>query len=141
MVEGYFDFAQALQAGVTPVVATCGTAVTDQQTRLLKRFTSKVILSFDPDVAGQGASARSGELLVSGGFNVNVAILADGEDPDTCVRRHGSAHYVEQLRNSTPYLEYVIARAAARPQSFVSFTILDYLPWNVRKISQNIFLG
>ena len=114
MVEGYFDFAQALQAGVTSVVATCGTAVTDRQTRLLKRFTSKVILSFDPDMAGQGASARSGELLVSGGFNVNVAILADGEDPDTCVRRHGAAHYVEQLRTSTPYLEYVIDRAAAR---------------------------
>ena len=114
MVEGYFDFAQALQAGVTSVVATCGTAVTDRQTRLLKRFTSKVILSFDPDAAGQGASARSGELLVSDGFHVNVAILAEGEDPDTCVRRHGAAHYVHQLRTSTPYLEYVINQAAAR---------------------------
>ena len=114
MVEGYFDFAQALQAGVTSVVATCGTAVTDRQTRLLKRFTSKVILSFDPDVAGQGASARSGELLVSNGFHVNVAILAEGEDPDTCVRRHGAAHYVNQLRTSTPYLEYVLDRSAAR---------------------------
>ena len=114
MVEGYFDFAQALQAGVTPVVATCGTAVTDRQTRLLKRFTSKVILSFDPDAAGEGASTRSGELLVSDGFHVNVAILAEGEDPDTSVRRHGAAHYLNQLRTSTPYLEYVLDRAAAR---------------------------
>ena len=114
MVEGYFDFAQALQAGVTSVVATCGTAVTDRQTRLLKRFTPKVILSFDPDAAGQRASARSGELLVSNGFHVNVAILAEGEDPDTCVRLHGAAHYVKQLRTSTPYLEYVIDQAAAR---------------------------
>ena len=114
MVEGYFDFAQALQAGVTSVVATCGTAVTDRQTRLLKRFTSKVIVSFDPDAAGQAASARSGELLVSDGFHVNVAILAEGEDPDTCVRRHGAAHYVNQLRTSTPYLEYVIDQAATR---------------------------
>ena len=114
MVEGYFDLAQALQAGVTPVVATCGTAVTDRQTRLLKRFTSKVILSFDPDAAGEGATTRSGELLVSDGFHVNVAILAKGEDPDTSVRRHGAAHYVDQLRGSTPYLEYVLNRAAAR---------------------------
>ena len=114
MVEGYFDLAQALQAGVTPVVATCGTAVTDRQTRLLKRFTSKVILSFDPDAAGEGATTRSGELLVSDGFHVNVAILAEGEDPDTSVRRHGAAHYVDQLRGSTPYLEYVLNRAAAR---------------------------
>ena len=114
MVEGYFDFAQALQAGVTSVVATCGTALTDRQMRLLKRFTSKVILSFDPDAAGKGASTRSGELLVSDGFHVNVAILAEGEDPDTCVRRHGAAHYVNQLRTSTPYLDYVIDQAAAR---------------------------
>jgi len=114
MVEGYFDFAQALQAGVAPVVATCGTAVTDRQTRLLKRFTSKVILSFDPDAAGEGASARSGELLVSEGFQVNVTSLAEGEDPDTSVRRHGAAHYVNQLKQSTPYLEYVLDRAAAR---------------------------
>lgn len=114
MVEGYFDFAQALQAGVTPVVATCGTAVTDRQARLLKRFASKVILSFDPDAAGQGASTRSGELLVSEGFQVNVAILADGEDPDTSVRTHGAAYYVNQLKTSTPYLEYVLDRAAER---------------------------
>ena len=114
MVEGYFDFAQALQAGVAPVVATCGTAVTDRQTRLLKRIAPKVTLSFDPDAAGKSASARSGELLVSEGFQVNVAILAQGEDPDTSVRRHGAAHYVNQLRSSTPYLEYVLDRAAAR---------------------------
>jgi len=114
MVEGYFDLAQALQAGVTPVVATCGTAVTDRQTKLLRRFTSKVVLSFDPDAAGEGASERSGELLLSEGFQVNVALLAEGEDPDTSVRRHGGAHYAGQLQASKPYLEYVLDRAAAR---------------------------
>ena len=114
MVEGYFDFAQALQAGVTTVVATCGTAVTERQTRLLHRFASKVILSFDPDTAGQSASARAGELLVSQGFQVNVAMLATGEDPDTYLRKHGAAHYVEKLSTSQPYLEYVLDRAAVR---------------------------
>ena len=114
MVEGYFDFAQALQAGVTTVVATCGTAVTERQARLLRRFASKVILSFDPDTAGQSASARTGELLVSQGFQVNVAMLASGEDPDTYLRKHGAARYVEELRTSQPYLEYVLDRAAAQ---------------------------
>ena len=114
MVEGYFDFAQALQAGVTTVVATCGTAVTERQTRLLHRFASKVILSFDPDAAGQSASARTGELLVSQGFQVNVAMLASGEDPDTYLRKHGAVRYVEKLRTSQPYLEYVLDRASAR---------------------------
>ena len=114
LVEGYFDFAQALQAGVMPVVATCGTAVTDHQCRLLRRFASKVILSFDPDTAGQTASARSGELLVAEGFQVNVALLSAGEDPDTFVREHGAAAYLSKLKTSQPYLEYVIDRAAGR---------------------------
>ncbi len=114
LVEGYFDLAQAVQAGVTPVVAACGTAVSEQQVKLLKRFTSKVIVSFDPDPAGDGASARSGELLLAAGLQVNVAVLADGEDPDMCIRKHGAAGYVEKLRSSRPYLEYLLDREAAQ---------------------------
>ena len=89
LVEGYFDLAQVWQAGVQPVVASCGTALTSAQARMLKRFTSKVVLSFDPDAAGQGAAARSSELLVAEGFQVNVALLPEGSDPDTFIRRQG----------------------------------------------------
>ena len=113
MVEGYFDVAQALQAGITNVVASSGTALTPAQARLLKRFTSKVVLSFDPDAAGQGAAARTSELLVSEGFSVNVAMLPAGDDPDTFIRRHGGSVYQEQLRNSKPYLDYLLDRTAA----------------------------
>jgi DNA primase len=112
MVEGYFDFAQAYQAGVTPLVASSGTALTPAQAKLLRRFTTKVILSFDPDAAGQGAAARSSELLVSEGFQVNVAILPEGSDPDTFIRRNGGQAYREKLRTSRPYLEYLLDRAA-----------------------------
>ena len=114
LVEGYFDLAQAVQAGVTPVVACCGTALTDAQVRLLKRFTSKVILSFDPDPAGASAAARSGELLIADAMQVNVAVLAEGEDPDTYIRRHGLNGYQEKLRTSQPYLEYLLDREAAQ---------------------------
>jgi DNA primase len=114
LVEGYFDLAQAVQASIMPVVAVCGTAVSDLQVKLLKRFTSKVIVSFDPDPAGEGASARSGELMLALGLQVNVAVLAAGEDPDTCIRRHGAAGYVEKLRASRPYLEYLLDREAAQ---------------------------
>jgi DNA primase len=113
LVEGYFDFAQLLQAGILPVVASCGTALTAQQTHLLRRFTSKVILSFDPDAAGQGAAARSCELLVAEGFDVNVAVLPSGDDPDGFVRKRGREAYLEQLRTSRPYLEYLLDRSAA----------------------------
>jgi len=114
LVEGYFDLAQVWQAGVQPVVASCGTALTSAQARTLKRFTSKVVLSFDPDAAGTGAAARSSELLVAEGFQVNVALLPDGTDPDTFVRRQGGKAYVERLTSSRPYLEFLLDREAAR---------------------------
>jgi DNA primase len=83
------------------------------QARLLKRFASKVVLSFDPDAAGQGAAARSSELLVAEGFQVNVAVLPVGDDPDAFLRRHGGAAYQQKLKDSRPYLEYLLDRAAA----------------------------
>jgi DNA primase len=113
MVEGYFDWAQAYQAGITNVVASSGTALTPAQVRLLKRFASKVVLSFDPDAAGQGAAAKSSELLVAEGFQVNVAMLPEGDDPDNFIRKSGGAAYQEKLRNSQPYLEYLLDRTAA----------------------------
>ncbi|MSO45163.1 MAG: DNA primase [Acidobacteria bacterium] len=113
LVEGYFDFAQVYQAGFQAVVASCGTALTPQQAQQLRRFTSKVVLSFDPDAAGQGAAAKSCEMLVAEGFEVNVAILPAGDDPDTYVRKHGRPGYAERLTHSQPYLEYLLDRVAA----------------------------
>src|SRR6202047_3685048 len=74
LVEGYFDFAQVFQSQAAPVVASCGTALTSQQAQLLRRFTTKIVLSFDPDAAGQGAAVRSCELLVAEGFDGNVVV-------------------------------------------------------------------
>ncbi len=113
LVEGYFDFAQVFQSDAAPVVASCGTALTTQQAQLLRRFTTKIVLSYDPDAAGQGAAARSCELLVAEGFDVNVVMLDTGEDPDTFIRRNGADRYRERLRSSRPYLEYLVDNAAA----------------------------
>jgi len=113
LVEGYFDFAQVHQTGAAPAVASCGTALTSQQAQLLRRFTSKVVISYDPDAAGQGAAARSCDLLVGEGFDVNVVVLDKGEDPDTFIRRRGADEYRSRLRSSKPYLEYLLDQAAA----------------------------
>ena len=113
LVEGYFDFAQVFQTQAAPVVASCGTALTSQQAQLLRRFTTKIVLSFDPDAAGQGAAVRSCELLVAEGFDVNVVVLDKGEDPDTFIRKNGADRYRERLRGSRPYLEYLLDQAAA----------------------------
>ncbi len=112
LVEGYFDFAQVFQSDAAPAVASCGTALTTQQAQLLRRFTSKVVLSFDPDAAGLGAAVRSCELLVAEGFDVNVLVLDKGEDPDTFIRRHGGDTYRARLKTSRPYLEYLLDQAA-----------------------------
>jgi DNA primase len=114
LVEGYFDFAQVFQGGLQGVVASCGTALTPQQAQQLGRFTDKVVLSFDPDTAGQTAAAKSCEMLVGAGLSVSVATLAPGEDPDVYIRRHGPQGYRQRLSQSQPYLEYLLDRAAAR---------------------------
>jgi DNA primase len=126
LVEGYFDLAQVWQAGVQNVAAICGTALTVPQTHVLKRFTSKVVLSLDPDAAGQGAAARSSELLVAEGFQVNVALLPVGSDPDTFIRRAGAAAYVERLKGSQTYLDFLLDRASSgldlnRPENRKTF--------------------
>ena len=78
-----------LQAGIPNVVASSGTALTAAQAQLLRRFAGKVVLSFDPDAAGQGRRRDRRELLVAEGFQVNVAMLPAGDDPDTFIRKHG----------------------------------------------------
>ncbi len=113
VVEGYFDFAQVYQAGGLSAIATCGTALTSQQAQALRRFTSKVVLCYDADAAGQGAAARSSELLVSEGFDVNVALLPSGDDPDTFLQRQGREAFLARLRDSRSYLEFLLDRAAA----------------------------
>jgi DNA primase len=113
MVEGYFDFAQVFQSQAAPVVASSGTALTPPQAQLLRRFTTRIVLSFDPDAAGQGAAVRSCEMLVSEGFEVNVLVLNKGEDPDTFIRKNGAEAYRERLKTSRPYLEYLLDQASA----------------------------
>jgi DNA primase len=108
LVEGYFDFAMALQGGVTAVAATCGTALTQQQTQLLHRFAKRVVLSFDPDSAGQNAAVRSCDLLVREGFEVNVALLPAGRDPDLVVREEGGAAYQAMIDGAQPYLDFLV---------------------------------
>ncbi|MGE0703299.1 MAG: DNA primase [Vicinamibacterales bacterium] len=111
LVEGYFDFAQVFQSNAAPVVASCGTALTPQQAQLLRRFTTKIVLSYDPDTAGEGAAAKSSELLVREGFDVNVLVLDNGQDPDTFIRTNGGDAYRARLRRSRPYLEYLMDAA------------------------------
>jgi DNA primase len=99
LVEGYMDVVTLAAAGVTHVVAPLGTAVTDEQAKLLARFTTRVFLLFDSDAAGLKATFRAGDTLLRCGLHPAVVTLPPGEDPDTLVRKEGPAglrHYLDQ---------------------------------------------
>ncbi len=111
MVEGYLDCIAAHSADVTNVVATCGTSLTETQVKLLARSTRNVVVSFDPDAAGVAATERSLNLLLAADFQVRVLALPAGFDPDLFVREKGAAAYRAKLKESLPYLDYLVERA------------------------------
>ncbi len=115
LVEGYLDVIVPAQEGVDNLVASLGTALTEAQSRLLRRYMPKpqVIVNYDPDTAGQAATTRSFETLLAQGFKINVLQLPGGLDPDEYVREHGADAYRALLRTTTPYLDYVVDRAMA----------------------------
>src|SRR5205085_6529007 len=93
LVEGYMDVIGASQAGVTEAVATCGTALTIEQVRLMKRHSQNLHLNFDPDTAGANAAERSIKLLLDENVRVRVVELEGGLDPDEYCKEHGPDAY------------------------------------------------
>jgi DNA primase len=112
LMEGYLDVARAIESGVTEVAATCGTALTPNHARLLRRFTENVVMNFDQDEAGQKASRRSAEALVEESLQVRVVELPPGEDPDTYLKTAGADAYKQRLAESPVYMEWLVRRAA-----------------------------
>jgi DNA primase len=111
LVEGQMDCISVFAAGVSPVIATSGTAFTEQQARLLRRYTSRVVVNFDPDTAGTNAAEKSIALLTEEGFEVRVVTLDGGLDPDRFVRERGLAAYAEALKKAVRHSDYLIERA------------------------------
>jgi DNA primase len=111
LVEGQMDCISVFSAGVTPVLATSGTAFTEQQARLLRRYTTRVVVNFDPDTAGANAAEKSIALLTEEGFEVRVVTLEGGLDPDRFVRERGIQAYAEALKTAVRHTDYLIERA------------------------------
>jgi DNA primase len=105
VVEGYFDVVRLIGAGVESVVAPMGTALTEDQAKLVRRYTDRVYLLYDSDKAGLKATFRSGDELLRQGASVQVVTLPEGEDPDTFVRTHGARGLDAQLAASIDVFE------------------------------------
>jgi DNA primase len=105
VVEGYFDVVRLIGAGIESVVAPMGTALTEEQAKLVRRYTDRVYLLYDSDKAGLKATFRSGDELLRQGASVQVATLPDGEDPDSFVRTEGARGLETQLAESIDVFE------------------------------------
>ena len=112
LMEGYFDAITAWQAGVTNVVTTSGTALTEHQVRLLKRETQELLLAFDRDDAGMNATQRAIELASKSGTYIKVVRVPQGKDPDDYLRAHPDG-WAALREHALPEWEYLLRQAVA----------------------------
>ena len=111
--EGQLDLITLYEAGIINVVAPQGTAFTENQARLLKRFVDEVVLCFDADAAGNKAAERSLDALLQNDLIVRVAEMPAGEDPDSLVRREGKEKFEKRVAVARDFFDYWIEREAA----------------------------
>jgi len=111
LVEGQMDAISVFLRGIQNVIATSGTAFTEQQVALLRRHTSQVVVNFDPDAAGANAAEKSISLLTEEGFTIKLVTLDDGLDPDRFIRERGIEAYMNALRGARRQSDYLIERA------------------------------
>lgn len=97
LVEGYTDVISMHQAGIENVVASSGTALTEEQIRLIKRYTPNITILYDGDPAGIKASFRGIDMVLEQGMNVRIVLFPDGEDPDSYARKHRRAELEELI--------------------------------------------
>lgn len=112
VVEGYMDVISLWQAGVKNAVASMGTALTQRQAAILKRYCDKVYICYDGDAAGQKATVRGLDILHSQGLDVRVVSLPEGLDPDEYVRKYGADGYIAQLAKAKPLYEFKLTNLA-----------------------------
>jgi DNA primase len=141
LVEGQMDCISVYMRGIQNVIATSGTAFTEQQVGLLRRQTTNVVVNFDPDAAGANAAEKSISLLTEEGFSIKVVTLDGGLDPDRFIRERGVEAYVAAIRGARSQADYLIERAR---QSFpgssadAKIKAMNYLLPHIRRIPHKL---
>jgi len=114
LVEGYIDLLALVQAGILNGVASLGTALTENQAKLIGRFTGRVIVVYDGDTAGINAAVRAADVLTVAGIEVRMAPLPEGEDPDSLLRKLGAEALKATLERNQSFVQFRLAAAGAK---------------------------
>jgi DNA primase len=141
VVEGYFDVVRLIAAGVRTGVAPMGTALTDAQVTLIRKYTKNAVLLYDNDRGGLAATFRSGDELLRQGFAVRVVTLPEGDDPDTFVRREGAAGLEREIAAAIDVFErkvQILERVGAFSELHKKRRALDRLLPTIRAASDPI---
>ena len=141
LVEGQMDCISVFLRGIQNVIATSGTAFTEQQVAILRRHTSNVIVNFDPDAAGANAAEKSVSLLTEEGFTIKLVTLDGGLDPDRFIRERGVDAYKEAIRGARRQSDYLIARAMVQfPGASAEQKVkaLNFLLPHIRRIPEKL---
>src|SRR5580692_11185109 len=141
LVEGQMDCISVFLRGIQNVIATSGTAFTEQQVALLRRHTSQVVVNFDPDAAGSNAAEKSIALLTEEGFTIKIVTLDGGLDPDRYVRERGVEAYSQAIRGAKWQADYLIERArAAFPGANADQKVkaMNFLLPHIRRIPEEL---
>lgn len=127
LVEGYMDVIALYQSGIENIAASLGTALTENQAKLITRYTKNVILSYDADSAGRNAAMRGLDILKPAGCKVKVLHVTDGKDPDEYVKKNGKKAFLDLVGKALPYGEYKLESAKAGFDLSKDEDKIDYL--------------
>ena len=126
IVEGYMDAIAMHQAGVDNAVAALGTALTQSQAQLARRYSEHVIIGFDADASGQEATLRSLDILAAKGCHVTVLQIPEGKDPDDYIRRNGADRFKDLVRRAMPLMDYKLLSSERKSMRDGTLDILTY---------------
>jgi DNA primase len=141
LVEGYMDAIGVSAAGFGPVVASCGTSLTEHQVKALKRHSEKIVVNFDPDAPGAAAAERSVHLLLQEGMSVRIMELDGGLDPDEYCKERGASAYQERFEHAKGYFYWLADRARAKHDLRTSegkIAALKFLMPSVERIADRL---
>lgn len=109
LVEGYADLISVFQSGIKNVVASSGTALTREQVQLIKRYASRITIMYDADSAGSNAALRGVDVILQEDMDVRVALLPEGDDPDSFAKNHGAGPFRKLTEQAVSFVDFLAA--------------------------------